>query len=154
MARQINVLLVADDGLTRTIAADGLAMYGYGVVTARDGEDAVEQLKTYRRIDVLVTDADMGGERDGLAVATLARQISPKIDVIYVSRIPYRIPERAKVRGEPCVRTPYHPHQLASVIAALRHRAPSEDLKETGRKGQVQTGGSGGDGGIRTLDTG
>ncbi|HJW80098.1 MAG: response regulator [Microvirga sp.] len=129
MARQINVLLVADDGLTRTIAADGLAMYGYGVVTARDGEDAVEQLKTHRRIDVLVTDADMGGERDGLAVATLARQISPKIDVIYVSRIPYRIPERAKVRGAPCVRSPYHPHQLASVIAALRHRAPSEDLK-------------------------
>jgi CheY-like chemotaxis protein len=124
MARQINVLLVADDGLTRTIAADGLAMYGYGVVTARDGEDAVEQLKINRRIDVLVTDADMGGERDGLAVATLARQISPKIDVI-----PYRIPERAKVRGAPCVRSPYHPHQLASVIAALRHRAPSEDLK-------------------------
>ena len=26
-------------------------------------------------------------------------------------------------------RSPYHPHQLASVIAALRHRAPSEDFK-------------------------
>ena len=73
MARQINVLLVADDGLTRTIAADGLAMYGYGVVTARDGEDAVEQLKLNRRIDVLVTDADMGGERDGLAFYESAR---------------------------------------------------------------------------------
>src|SRR5215204_4265743 len=65
MARQINVLLVADDGLTRTIAADGLAMYGYGVVTARDGEDAVEQLKTHRRIDVLVTDAAWAGSATG-----------------------------------------------------------------------------------------
>ena len=26
-------------------------------------------------------------------------------------------------------RSPYHPHQLASVIVALRHRAPSEDFK-------------------------
>jgi CheY-like chemotaxis protein len=129
MAGQINVLLVADDGLTRAVAANGLETYGYCVFTARDGEDALEQVKTRRRIDVLVTDADMGGERDGLAVARTARQLSPKMDVIYVSRVPFRIPEHAKVRGAPCVRSPYHPHQLASVIAALRHRAPHEDLK-------------------------
>lgn len=129
MARQINVLLVADDGLTRAVAANGLEMYGYCVFVARDGEDALEQLNARQRIDVLVVDADMGGERDGLAVAKAARQLSPTIDVIYLSRIPFRIPEQAKVRGAPCVRSPYHPHQLASVIAALRHRPANDEFK-------------------------
>jgi CheY-like chemotaxis protein len=127
MVRQIKVLLVADDGLTRAVAANGLEMYGYCVFVARDGEDALEQLNARQRVDVLVVDADMSGERDGLGVAKAARQLSPTIDVIYVSRIPFRIPEQTKVRGAPCVRSPYHPHQLASVIAALRHRPGNEE---------------------------
>jgi CheY-like chemotaxis protein len=96
---------------------------------ARDGEDALDQLNAPHRVDVLVVDADMGGEQDGLGVAKAARQRSPTIDVIYVSRIPFRIPEQAKVRGAPCVRSPYHPHQLASVIAALRHRPGNDEIK-------------------------
>jgi CheY-like chemotaxis protein len=129
MGRQIRVLLVADDGLTRAVAANGLIMYGFDVATARDGEDAVEQLKAKTRIDVLVTDADMGGTFDGLAVAKIARQLAPKIDVIYVARLPFRIPDKSKVSGAPCVRSPYHPHQLASVISSLHHRPPAEDFR-------------------------
>ena len=129
MARQINVLLVADDGLTRAVVANGLEMYGYCVFAARDSEDALELLNAHHRVHVLVVDADMGGEPDGLGVAKAARQLSPTIDVIYVSRIPFRIPEKAKVEGAPCVRSPYHPHQLASVIAALRHRPGNEEFK-------------------------
>jgi len=121
MARQIRVLLVADDGVACAVAANRLITYGLDVVTARDGEDAVEQLKANSRIDVLVTDADMGGTCDGLTTATLARLLWPKIDVIYVSRLPFRIPEQSKVSGAPCVRSPYDPHQLVSVISSLHH---------------------------------
>jgi DNA-binding NtrC family response regulator len=129
MARQINVLLVADDALTRAVAANGLEMYGYRVFLARDGEDAQDQLNAHQRMGVLVVDADMDGECDGLAVAKAARRLSPTIDVIYVSQIPFRIPDQAKVRGAPCLRSPYHPHQLASVIAGLRHRPANEEFK-------------------------
>jgi hypothetical protein len=32
-------------------------------------------------------------------------------------------PEREKVRGAPCLRTPYHPHQLVGVIAQISNRS-------------------------------
>ena len=126
MARALVVLLVAGEGLIPTITADGLTIYGYDVVVAQDGDEAVEQLRTQRRIDVLVTDAELGGDVDGLSLAHLARELHPKVEVIYTARLPHRIPEKAKVRGAPCVRAPYHPYQIAGVISALKHR-PERD---------------------------
>src|SRR3712207_3183834 len=122
MARSINVLLVADEGLTRSVAVNGLEMYRYSVATARHGEDAVAQLSARTRIEVLVVDADLVGDCTGLKAAQKARELRPAIDVIYVSSNPYRILPNQLVRGAPCIRSPYHPHQLASVISALRCR--------------------------------
>ena len=128
MSKQLVVLLVAADGLTQLITTNGLAIYGYDVLTARDGASAVEQLRTHRRIDVVVTDAELGGEVSGLSVARIAREVSPKIEVIYTARFPQKLVEKDKVRGAPCIRAPYHPHQIASVISALKHRVTSDEL--------------------------
>jgi CheY-like chemotaxis protein len=130
MSKQLVVLLVAGDGLTQLLTASGLGIYGYDVVTARDGASAVEQLRERRRIDVVVTDAELQGGVDGLAVARTAREINPKVDVIYTARFPHKVPEKSKVRGAPCVRAPYHPHQIASVISALKHRIVPDELGE------------------------
>ena len=130
MSKQLVVLLVAGDGLTQLLTTSGLAIYGFEVLTARDGATAIEQLKTQRRIDVVVTDAELGGAVDGLAVARIARELSPKIEVIYTARFPQKLPEKEKVRGAPCIRAPYHPHQIASVIAALKHRVTPDELGE------------------------
>jgi DNA-binding response OmpR family regulator len=120
--RQPLVLLLASDGLTRVETGNGFAMYGYEVVMAKDGEQAVELLRTNKNIGILVTDADIGGPIDGLAVARLAREINPRIEVLYTSRAPQHIAETARVAGAPMIRTPYHPQQLVGVIAQLRHR--------------------------------
>jgi CheY-like chemotaxis protein len=130
MARALVVLLVAGEGLMPAITADGLRIYGYDVLTAPDGAGAVEQVRSQRRLDVLVIDAELAGEVDGLAAARLAREINPKLDVIYTARVPHLIPERAKVRGAPCLRAPYHPYQIASVISALKHRPSRDDLDQ------------------------
>jgi DNA-binding NtrC family response regulator len=126
MNRQPVVLLVAGDGLTRLITSNGLSMYGYEVVTARDAAEAADALGENRRIGVLVVDADLAGETDGLAIAQNARRLDPKIDVIYTSRNPYRIPEKAKVKGAPCIRAPYHPQQIVGIISELKHRPTAE----------------------------
>ena len=126
MNRQPVVLLLAGDGLTSLITANGLSMYGYEVVAAHDGAEAVEALTANRQIGVLVVDADLGGEVSGLAVAGAARRLNPKIDVIYTSRAPFRIPEPAKVKGAPCIRSPYFPQQIVGIISELKHRPASE----------------------------
>src|SRR3954469_15586926 len=83
VSRQLTVLLVASDGLTRQITANGLAMYGYEALVARTGEEALGLLESARRVDVVVVDADLGGEVTGLQVATTARAANPRVDVIY-----------------------------------------------------------------------
>ena len=127
MGRQVTVLLVASDGFTRQITANGLTMYGYEPLVARDGAEAMALLGD-KRVDVLVVDADLGGEIDGLSVAKAARVAYPRIDVIYTSRMPFRIPEAGKVKGAPCIRTPYQPQQIVGMISELRHRLSSDGL--------------------------
>jgi CheY-like chemotaxis protein len=98
-------------------------MYGYEVVTASDGQEAAETLRANKHITVLVSDADLAGEIDGLALARFARERNPNIDIIYTSRNPYRLSEKAKVSGAPTLRDPYHPHQLVGVLTHLRYRS-------------------------------
>jgi DNA-binding NtrC family response regulator len=81
-------------------AAAGLAMYGYDVLTADGGEQASATLRDNKYISVLVTDADLDGDIDGVAIARLTHKMNPKIDVIYTARAPHRIPGAVKV--SPC----------------------------------------------------
>lgn len=122
------MLLVASDGMTRQITANGLTMYGYEPILARDGAEAMEALQAGRRIDILVVDADLGGDISGLAVAKAARLLFPRMDVIYTARAPYRIPDEAKVKGAPSIRTPYQPQQIVGMISELRYRMPSDGV--------------------------
>ncbi|MDB5558965.1 MAG: response regulator receiver protein [Enterovirga sp.] len=126
MSRPVTVLLVASDSLTRQITANGLTMYGYEPLVARDGTEAMAMLEAERRVSVLVVDADLGGDVSGLALAKAARLIHPRIDVIYASRAPHRIPDEAKVKGAPCIRTPYQPQQIVGMIGELRFRMPAD----------------------------
>jgi DNA-binding NtrC family response regulator len=128
VARQLTVLILASDGLTRQITANGLTMYGYEPVLARSGVEAMEILEAGRKIDILVVDADLGGDVTGLAVAKAARLLLPRVDVIYASRSPQHIPEKAKVKGAPSIRTPYQPQQIVGMISELRQRGGSDEL--------------------------
>ena len=128
MSKPATVLIVAPDSLTRQVTASGLTMYGFEPLTARDGRTAVEMLGAERRVDVLVVDADLEGETSGLAVARQARALHPRIDVIYASRMPHRIPEAAKVKGAPSIRSPFQPQQIVGIISELRFRMPSEGV--------------------------
>jgi CheY-like chemotaxis protein len=122
------VLLLAADSLTQRTTTSCLETFGYEVISASDGAEAVSMLSSDHRIGVVVTDADIRGDVDGLAVATAARDLNPKIFVIYTARLPHAIPERRKVRGAPSLRTPYPGHQIVSVIGELRTYKPSERL--------------------------
>ena len=127
MKRNALVLLVAADALTRQLTMNGLEMYGYEIVTARNGSEAMDLLRAERRIGVVVTDIELGGDVDGLAVAEAARQIDARMLVIYTSRSPHTIPANRKVRAAPTLRTPYHPQQIIGIISQLRQTPGNGD---------------------------
>ncbi len=120
MKRNALVLVVAADALTRQLTRNGLEMYGHEVVTARDGAEAIALLDSERRIGVLVTEVELGGDVDGLAVAEAARRIEPRMLVIYTSRFPHTIPAKRKVSAAPTLRAPFHPQQIVGIISQLR----------------------------------
>jgi CheY-like chemotaxis protein len=126
MKRNALVLLVAAEALTRRLTMNALEMYGYEVVAVRDGCEAMEVLRTERRIGVVVTDVELDGEIDGLAVAQAARQADPRMLVIYTSRFPQAIPAGRKVSAAPTLRFPYHPQQVLGVIGQLRQAGGSD----------------------------
>jgi CheY-like chemotaxis protein len=122
MARQPLVLLVTGDRLTGLLTKNGLEGYGYDVLTTSSLDEALDLLRTNRRINVLVVDVKLENTSASLALAKAARLADPTINVVYTCGTPYRLSEREKVRGAPCLRTPYHPHQLVGVIAQISNR--------------------------------
>ncbi|HEX2137013.1 MAG TPA: response regulator [Microvirga sp.] len=119
------VLLLCADNLTRLVVESGLQIYGYDVVLASTPEDAAALLRS-RRVGVLVADVDPDVP-SRLAFVRAARKADPALTVIYTARVPSRLPDREKVAGAPCLRTPYHPHQLVSLIGQLRRPGTDQD---------------------------
>jgi CheY-like chemotaxis protein len=127
MARQPLVLLVPRDRLTGILTSNGLLGYGYDVLVAASVDEAFDLLSTNPRISVLVIEVEIENASGGLALAKAARRDDPKIKIVYTCSIPNRLPEREKVTGAPCLRTPYHPHQLVGVIGQISNRyVPNE----------------------------
>ena len=127
MARQPLVLLVPGDRLTGSLTSNGLLGYGYDVLVAASVEKALDLLRTNPRISVLVINVELGNFSESLALAKAARRDNPKIKVVYTCVNPNRLAEREKVTGAPCLRTPYHPHQLVGVIGQLLNRYASNE---------------------------
>jgi CheY-like chemotaxis protein len=126
MNRSTLVLILPDDPLTGLLILSSLPGYGYDALVAGSAPEALALLEANRRIGVLVVNADLPEGR-GLALAKAARALNPKLAVIYTSRLPQRVPEREKVTGAPCLRIPYHPHQLVGLIGQLTGRVVSDE---------------------------
>ena len=119
------VLLLGNDSLTQLVVGSGLQTYGYEVAPASTPAEAQEVLQS-RRVGVLVTDLD-SDTANRLAFVRGARKADPSLAVIYTARIPSKLSDREKVPGAPCLRSPYHPHQLVSLIGHLFGRGSDED---------------------------
>jgi CheY-like chemotaxis protein len=118
------VLLTRADPAARCDIAAALNRFGYDVLTACNGDEAVALLQLERSVGVLVADVEAGG----LALAREARALRPNLGVIYASVAPYRVAENSKVSGAPILHVPYSAHQLVGVIAGLGRRVLDEAL--------------------------
>jgi CheY-like chemotaxis protein len=81
----VEVLLVEDEPLVRNLLALTLMKYGYHVVAASSGEDALNlSRKRPEKIDILVTDIEMPG-MNGIELYMQIREERPETAVLFIS---------------------------------------------------------------------
>jgi CheY-like chemotaxis protein len=115
MKKEPAVLLVEDEPLLGELMTEALIDQGFEVHAAGDAGDALRHLVSGAEVDILFTDIDLGGGMDGAELAQLAREMRPKLPVVYTSgrRLPDQI---ATVPGAAFLPKPY---SLADVSATL-----------------------------------
>jgi CheY-like chemotaxis protein len=85
MARP-TALVVEDEWLLLDVMEVELTEEGFEVVTAMSGRDAIAKLEEAAgEISCLLTDIRLGSGADGWKVAERARQLNPKLPVIYMT---------------------------------------------------------------------
>jgi DNA-binding NtrC family response regulator len=116
------VLIVDDDDQVLDVAAIVLASLGYQVIPATNGEAALEIIKYYRAIDLLMTDIVMPGTIDGWELARRAKHIRPDLSVVYTSGFADEaLPDKSSPGYGPLLPKPWRADQLVSLInRALR----------------------------------
>jgi len=78
------ILLVEDEAMVRAVGERALTRHGYHVLTASNGEEALEILGQEARIDLLVSDVVMPG-MDGPALVRRARELYPDLRILFMS---------------------------------------------------------------------
>ena len=78
------VLLVEDEPTVRSVAERALTRHGYTVITADNGEDALEILAKNEPIDLLISDVVMPG-MDGPTMVREARESRPELKILFMS---------------------------------------------------------------------
>jgi two-component system, cell cycle sensor histidine kinase and response regulator CckA len=78
------LLLVEDEDMVRTVAERALTRHGYDVLTAHNGEEGLQILKSRNDIDLLVSDVVMP-VMDGPSLGRQARALYPDLPIIFMS---------------------------------------------------------------------
>jgi two-component system cell cycle sensor histidine kinase/response regulator CckA len=78
------VLLVEDEPMVRNVAERALTRHGYTVITADNGEDALEIVAKNEPIDLLISDVVMPG-MDGPTMVREARKSRPELKILFMS---------------------------------------------------------------------
>ena len=115
------VLLVEDETAVRQMASRVLQEYGYGVIEASDGREALGLLeRSGGRIRLLVTDVVMP-EMDGRELARRVEALSPGLPVLYMSGYTDdEIVRRGLLEaGQPFLQKPFNPETLGGQVARM-----------------------------------
>ncbi len=116
LEKRASVLLVEDEPMISDIAAEALQEQGFEVRTVSNAADALLQLMSGLRIDVLFTDVNLPGGMDGAALAARARELRPDLPVIYTSGRQSKIEHMAPVEGSLFVPKPYDPFNIGPLF--------------------------------------
>jgi CheY-like chemotaxis protein len=119
------ILVLEDEPEVLEIARSVLEAAGCAVITARDGEEALEALRGPDRIDALFADIVLPNGMNGIETAQVAHRIRPGLNVLLTSGYAEEILSRSGVKSDNLLRKPYLPKDLVKRIAALVATPPA-----------------------------
>ncbi|TMA14224.1 MAG: sigma-54-dependent Fis family transcriptional regulator [Deltaproteobacteria bacterium] len=124
MSEPARILVVDDDGASRSLMAQILAEDGHGVLACADGAEAVERLERDGEFDAVVSDIRMR-DVDGLEVLDWVHKHAPETPVLLVTafgNIDGAV-EAIRRGAYDYISKPYDVNAIKLVVArALRHR--------------------------------
>jgi CheY-like chemotaxis protein len=118
-AHRSRVLLVEDEFLLCDMLSEVLADHGFEVYAVANAQDAIQHLTCGSPCDILLTDINLPGSVDGTALARLARELRPRLPVVYASGSYSRIEELDAVPGSIFVSKPYNPDKLCKMLSEM-----------------------------------
>ena len=86
--RRPKVLVVEDQEAVRAVACGFLEDFGYDVIEAGDGFQALAQLQENADIDLMFTDVVMPGGMNGFDLAQAAQSMKPHLKIVHTSGYP------------------------------------------------------------------
>ena len=111
------ILVVEDEVLVRMALAETLRDEGYSVLEAANADEALAVLASSAPLDLVLTDVNMPGSLDGVALGRYVRTTRPALKVVVVSgRVP---PEAATEAADAFLAKPYEPASIVRTIDAL-----------------------------------
>jgi PAS domain S-box-containing protein len=124
---QETVLVAEDDPFVRTYAVTCLESFGYRVIEAVDGRDALNKLAGGVSADLLFTDVVMPGGINGWELAETARRMQPELKVLLTSGYALEaLAERGRLPvGAVVLNKPYRKADLAKRVREALAPAPA-----------------------------
>lgn len=111
------VLLVEDEVLVRMLADEVLTeLGGFRVIATSNADEAVSILYVRTDVRVLLTDVDMPGSMDGVALAHAVHGRWPEVAIIVTSGVGVTAP---LPHGARFIRKPYRPAELIELIRGM-----------------------------------
>jgi two-component system cell cycle sensor histidine kinase/response regulator CckA len=128
-----SILLVEDEAMVRAVAERALIRKGYKVMTATNGEEALEILESGVDVDLLLSDVVMP-TMDGPTLVGHARRRDPALPVVFMSGYAEEQLRRSiDVPDVAFLPKPFSVQQLADVVRAalLRARKLRDEVSST-----------------------
>jgi PAS domain S-box-containing protein len=119
-AARARILVVEDQEAVRAVACGFLTDFGYDVVEAEDGFQALSKLQEHKDIDLMFTDVVMPGGMNGFDLAQAAYTIRPDLKVVHTSGYPKGAmvhQEEPRFREGFIIMKPYRREDLEKIIA-------------------------------------
>ncbi len=116
--KRLLVLIVEDECLIRTYAAETIRDAGFEVIEASNADEAIVLLESRKDIRVVFTDVQMAGSMDGLKLAHAVRDRWPPVQIIATSGH-YAFQNGDLPTGTIFLPKPYSPHNIASALHTL-----------------------------------
>ncbi|MET1756527.1 response regulator [Novosphingobium sp. RD2P27] len=116
--QSLAVLVVEDEGLLRICVADALQDAGLTVFEAVNATEALELLDARDDVRVVLTDIEMPGDIDGLALTATIHQRWPEIGVVVVSGRVRPDPGQLPANGE-FIAKPYDLNEVTLRVSQM-----------------------------------